>query len=203
MIRMARWCPVQLAILGLLASPTFVAAQACERGLVLETADLRGLTTASPGRVGVVPQLRWPPTTWRDSMWVRVSLFNDTSKRLAAVKLLLDVRGVVASLAHIESPQDPGLAVRPGTGGVLPLPATVTRMVDVGSLKAGERKQVDMPVRLTEIFPWFADTLQTQVLPLAVEFSVLAAIRAAPTTACVDDLRDNYIVMLVPLSYGY
>jgi hypothetical protein len=76
-------------------------------------------------------------------------------------------------------------------------------MVDVGSLKAGERKQVDMPVRLTEIFPWFADTLQTQVLPLAVEFSVLAAIRAAPTTACVDDLRDNYIVMLVPLSYGY
>ena len=180
MIRMKRWRPMQLAILGLLASPTLGAAQACERGLVLETADLRGLTTASPGRVGVVQQLRWPPTTWRDSMWVRVSLFNDTANRLATVRLLFDIRGVVASLAHLDSLQDSSFVVRPGTNGVLPLPATVTRMFDVGSLKAGERKQVDLAFRLTEVFPWFADTLQTQVVPLAVEFSVLAAIRAAP-----------------------
>lgn len=203
MIGMTRGFRLQLALLGLLSSPALGNAQVCGRGLVLESAELQGITSASPGRVGPVQQLRWPPTMWRDSMWVRVVLFNDTPTLLRGARLLFDVRGVAASLGHFESPEDSLLVVRPGPGGVVPLPATRSQAVDVGSLRARERRQVDVPLRLSEVFPWFTDTLQAQVLPVAVEYSVIAAILGTPTTTCIDDLRDNYLATQVPLSYAY
>ena len=188
-----------LALVGVAASAGCGAAQQCEPGLAIGSVQLHGTTTATPGRVGVVQEMRWPATVWRDSMSVNLTVSNSGPVPIRGFRVMIDARAVVYSL-HAGGTGDSAYESARGRRATT-MPASLIRLVDdTTGMAPGQARPLRIPIRLTEVFPWFSDSLlQLKALPVAAEFSVFAAARDRPGASCVDDLADNSASFTVPL----